>query len=51
MTDFERANIKQKHFRVVRNSKRKRLLQKRGEHIWWSCDLNAWIWDYTRIIS
>ena len=31
--------------RIVRNAKRKRKLQKRGENIWWSPTQNAWVWS------
>ena len=32
-------------YRVVRNSKRKRKLSRRGEHIWWCKELNCWLWN------
>lgn len=31
-------------YRIVRNAQRKRKLKKRGEHIYWSAEHNAWIW-------
>jgi len=43
--ELEMEDIKLGHFRVVRSPKRKRLLHKRGESIWWSIYQHAWIWD------
>lgn len=36
-------------YRVVRNPKRKRELQKRGEDIWWSDEHQGWVWDFWKI--
>lgn len=47
--DHVSNHIRIGEFRVVKNRKRKRLLEKRGENIWWQSELNAWVWDFWKL--
>jgi len=40
----DRRRVLCEGYRIVRNPKRRRKLQKRGESVWWSSYWHAWIW-------